>query len=155
MTRFEVLVLTTLLALICRPGEAAKSAESIACTTLPGAVRAAAAREKAKAGTTPVCEKILENGRTLFEVKITTPAGKMREMVNQPGGKLEEWEEETDLKSIPAGARAAIERAPGLGVLHKVDIIRRGSLTLYEGEYRKGPEKKKLVVDADGRAVTP
>ena len=151
MTRLELFVFTASALLVCAPAAPAKTAESVACDTLPAAVRAAASKEKSKPGTASSCEKILDNGRTLFEVKITTPDGKMREIVYQPGGKVEEWEEETDLAAIPAAARAAIQQARGLGVLRKVDVIRRGSLTLYEGEYRDGTAKHKLIVDANGR----
>lgn len=143
--------MTALALLAYGPVEAAKTAAPVACESLPVAIRTAASKEKTKAGTVPSCERILAGGRTLFEVKVTTPAGKMREIVYRPDGSIEEWEEETDLSAIPAGARAAIERAQGMGVLRKVDRIRRGSRTLYEGEYRDGGTKKKLIVDAAGQ----
>lgn len=139
--------------LVCRPGEAAKKTDKVDCATLPAAVQAAAAKVKTKPGTTSSCERIVEDGRTLFEVKATMASGKVREIVYRADGQLQEWEEETDLASIPAAARAAIEKARGTGVLRKVDLIQRGRQMLYEGEYLDGAAKRKLIVDANGRPV--
>jgi hypothetical protein len=79
----------------------------------------------------------------------------MREIVFHADGRLEEVEDESEIGSFPAPARAAIQKAvtSANGVLRKVDIIRRGSTVLYEGEYRIGEVKKKIIVDARGATV--
>jgi uncharacterized membrane protein YkoI len=124
------------------------------CQDLPAAVRSAAAKQKGKPSTERSCEKISDEGKTLYEVKITTTAGKMREIVFRPDGTIAELEDEGDLESIPAAARAAIQKAASSGQLYKVDLIRRGSDVLYEGEYREGGTKKKIIVDATGRMIS-
>ena len=90
---------------------------------------------------------------SLYEVKVIAESGKMREIVFRPDGEIVEFEEEGDLSQIPAAARSAIERATAAGELLKVDVIHRGSTVLYEGEYRSGGTKKKVIVDARGQIV--
>ena len=131
----------------------ARTSEPIACGEVPPAVRAAAQKQKTRKGTESRCEKITENGMSLYEVKVIAESGKMREIVFRPDGEIVEFEEEGDLSQIPAAARSAIERATAAGELLKVDVIHRGSTILYEGEYRNALVKKKVTVDARGRIV--
>jgi hypothetical protein len=132
----------------------ARTVERIDCSAAPAAVRTAALKQKTRPGTEASCEKIAENGAILFEFKVTTEAGRMRETVYAPDGKLVEFEDESDLSQIPPAARAAIEKATASAELLKVDVIHRGSTVLYEGEYRLAGAKKKVIVDTRGRIVT-
>jgi hypothetical protein len=137
---------------VCFIAEAGAS-EKIECRDLPAPVRTAAAKQKTKQGTTPSCEKLTDNGQTLYELKVVVESGRMREIVYHPDGKLAEFEEESRLSEIPADARAGIEKAVASGELLKVDIIHRDRTILYEGEYRLEGAKKKVIVDAAGRIV--
>lgn len=131
----------------------AKTYENIPCRDVPAAVRAVAANQKTRQGTQPSCERITDKGETLYEVKVTVGSGKMREIVFRPDGQITEVEDESELSGIPPAARAAIVKAVAAGELRKVDIIRRGSTLLYEGEYRRQGAKKKVIVDAGGRVI--
>lgn len=131
-----------------------KTAAPFPCQDLPSAVKTAAAKQGVPALSQASCEKIRKAGATLYEVKVTPAPGKMREIVFRPNGELVEFEEESELAAIPPAAQAAILKAVGAGELAKVDIIRRGSTVLYEGEYRMNGAKKKAIVDAAGRPVT-
>lgn len=133
----------------------AKTAQDISCAALPSPVSTAAATYERKPGTEAECEKIDDSGKTFYEVKVTTAAGKMREIVFHPDGRLYELEDEGELADVPAAARMAIQKAVAKGELAKVDIIHRGKITLYEGEYREGGVKKKVIVDKTGKVVGP
>lgn len=130
----------------------AKSNEPIDCAKLPAPVQKAAAASIKKSTSKPVCERITDGGKILFEVKITNAAGRMEELVYLPSGVLEESEEEIPAAEAPAAARNAIRAAVGHGELRKIDRIQRGKLTLYEGEYTMDGVKRKVIVDANGTA---
>ncbi len=131
----------------------ARNVEKMECAAAPAAVRAAAQKQKTQPGSEASCEKIAENGTILFEFKVTNEAGKMREIVFRPDGKMVEFEDESELSQIPPAARAAIEKATVSAELLKVDVIHRGATVLYEGEYRIGGVKKKVIVDTRGRVI--
>lgn len=134
---------------------AQRTASPLPCRDLPPAVRKAADAFQPKPGTEPECEKISDKGRTLYNVKIITAESRMREVVFQEEGTLEEVQDEGNLATIPAPARATIQKAVAQrrGALRKVDVIRRGSTILYEGEFRVGEAKENIIVDARGHLV--
>jgi hypothetical protein len=142
-----------LLAMVAIPGQS-RTAVAISCTDLPAKVASIAAKHPTKPGTQRSCERINDDSRILFEVKVVSPGGKMQEYVYGADGSLVEFEEESELAKIPPGARSAIQKAVAKSVLRKVDVIQRGSTKLYEGEYTDAGQKKKIIVDANGAVIS-
>jgi uncharacterized membrane protein YkoI len=60
-------------------------------------------------------------------------------------------EEETDIDSIPAPAKAAVLKKVGAGKLARVELFTRGGGTMYEAGYTgKDGRKHEVLVKADG-----
>lgn len=129
---------------------AERSVKSIDCANVPAAVRKSAATHIAVSSVPPACERITEDENVLFEVKVTTRAGRTQEWVYRGDGSLEESEEEIPDAKAPEAARQAIRRKVGKGQLRKIDRIQRGNQVLYEGEYNLAGAKRKVIVDGNG-----
>ena len=94
--------------------------------------------------------KETEKGVTQYEVE-TLLNGKHRDFNVDAKGKLLVVEEETDIATIPAAARAAIEKKAAGGKIGMVERLMRGGETLYEAAYTsKGGKKHEVLVKADG-----
>lgn len=132
---------------------AAKTATPIELKDLPAAVRKAASEQESSSDAGRSYEKIIIDGSTFYELKITAPGGRAQEILFRPDGSIAETEEEIDILRIPAAARAAIEHAARSGKLIKVDLIRRNGEELYEGEIRENGKKFAPVFNADGKRV--
>jgi hypothetical protein len=92
------------------------------------------------------------DGATVYEVELTI-RGRTRDMIVDGQGKIVVVEDQVALDEIPAGARAAIERAIGKGKLTRVEKVTRGATTFYEGHVAHGPNLTEVAVDADGKPV--
>lgn len=121
---------------------------------LPAAVAAALAKDKPEGATFRGFEREVIDGKTFFEVQMMV-AGKGKEILYRPDGRIVETEEETTLEAIPGPAREAIRKAMGGGSLRKVDIIRAGKRVVYEGELLVEGKKSQVRFDGKGRAVKP
>jgi len=121
---------------------------------LPAAVAAALAKDKPAGATFRGFEREVIDGKTFYEVQMTV-AGKGREILYRPDGRIVETEEESTLEAIPAPAREAIQKAMGAGALRKVDIIREGKRLMYEGELLVNGQKLQVRFDGKGRKVKP
>src|SRR5690348_15939177 len=75
--------------------------------------------------------KEVENGMTQYEVE-SMLNGKHRDFNVDATGKLVVVEEEVDLGSIPAAAKAAIEKKASGGKLGMVETVTKGDVVLYE-----------------------
>jgi uncharacterized membrane protein YkoI len=62
-------------------------------------------------------------------------------------------EEETTLASIPAPARAAIQKAAGKGKVLTIETVTEGGNVWYEAQLRTGGKKSEVKVDAAGTLV--
>lgn len=93
--------------------------------------------------------KEIERGKTLYEVE-TVANGKTRDLVLDSAGALIEVEQEVDLGSIPAPAKAAIETYAKGGKIDKVETLTKGDVVMYEAAIRKGVKKSEVTVAADG-----
>jgi len=94
--------------------------------------------------------KETENGKTEYEVE-TIRAGKHRDFVVDAKGTVMEVEDETALDSIPAAARAAIEKKAAGGKIGMVETMTRGAATFYEAAYTgKDGKKHSVLVKPDG-----
>lgn len=116
--------------------------------SLPAAVQAAV-KEQTKNATLVGLSKEVEKGKTTYEVE-TKVNGKTRDLLLDAAGKLVEVEEETDIKSIPAAAREAIQKKAVGGTVKRVETLTRGSSVSYEAAIQKNGKNSEINVNADG-----
>lgn len=119
---------------------------------LPAAVQSAV-REQTKNATLSGLSIEKENGKTLYEVE-TKVNGRSRDLMLDQSGAVVETEEEVDLDSIPALAKAAIEKraAAGGGHISKVERATAGSDVSYEATIKtKSGKTIEYGVTSDGK----
>ena len=127
----------------------AGSAAGLQLKSLPAAVQKTV-RDNLKGGEIKNISKETENGVTQYEVE-TMLNGKHRDFNVDAKGALLVVEEETDIATIPAPARAAIEKKAAGGKIRMVELFIRGGETLYEAAYTsKSGKKLEVLVKADG-----
>jgi uncharacterized membrane protein YkoI len=104
-----------------------------------------------KGGEIKNISKEVEKGVTQYEVE-SMLNGKHRDFNVDAKGKLIVIEEEVDIASIPAAAKAAIEKKVAGGKLTMVEALDKGNgVTLYEAAYTtKAGKKSSILVKADG-----
>jgi uncharacterized membrane protein YkoI len=117
---------------------------------LPPAVQAAV-KEQTKNATLVGLSKEVEKGKTMYEVE-TKVNGKTRDLLLDPSGKVLSVEEEVDINSIPAAAKAAIEKKTAGGKIKRVETVTEGSKVSYEAQYEKNGKTAEVAVNADGSA---
>jgi uncharacterized membrane protein YkoI len=116
---------------------------------LPPAVQSAV-KEQTKSATLVGLAKETEKGQTLYEVE-TKVDGKTRDMMLDKTGAIQSVEEEVDLDSIPAPAKAAIQKRAAGGTVEKVEKLTEGSNVSYEAAIKsKSGKKSEAAVNADG-----
>jgi uncharacterized membrane protein YkoI len=141
----QMLIGSTLLAFSAMTAGAA----GLQLKDLPAAARKTV-QETLKGGEIKNISKEVEKGVTQYEVE-TMLNGKHRDFNVDAKGKLLVVEEETDLASIPAPAKDAIERKAAGGKIGMVELFIRGGETLYEAAFTsKGGKKHEVLVKADG-----
>ncbi len=127
----------------------AMAAKSLAVKDLPAAVQKTV-QEQTKGAEIKNIAKETEKGITQFEVE-TLVNGKHRDFNVDTRGGLIVVEEEVAIDSIPAAAKAAIQKKVGAGKLGLVETSTKGSTTLYEAAYTtKAGKKLAVLVKADG-----
>ena len=118
---------------------------------LPPAVQNAV-KEQTKNATLVGVSKEVEKGKTMYEVE-TKVNGKSRDLMLDAAGAVVSVEEEVDLDSIPAAAKAAIEKKVAGGTLKKVETVTEGSKVFYEAAIKtKAGKSTEVSVNADGSA---
>jgi uncharacterized membrane protein YkoI len=116
---------------------------------LPAAVQTAA-KEQTKGATIVGVSKETEKGKTTFEVE-TKMNGKGRDLAFDKTGALLVSEDEVDLDSLPAAAKAAIQKRAAGGTVAKVEKVTAGSTISYEAAIRtKAGKNTEFGVNADG-----
>jgi len=115
---------------------------------LPPAVQAAV-KEQTKTATLVGLSKETENGKTTYEAE-TTVNGKSRDVSFDKTGAIVAVEQEVDLDSIPARAKAAIQKKIGTGTLKKVESVTEGKAVSYEATIVKAGKSSEFGVNADG-----
>jgi len=125
-------------------------AASLQLKNLPAPVQKTV-QENLKGGQIKNISKETEKGVTQYEVE-TMLNGKHRDFNVDAKGKLIVIEEEVDIASIPAAAKAAIEKKVAGGKLTMVEALDKGNgVTLYEAAYTtKAGKKSSILVKADG-----
>ena len=115
---------------------------------LPAAVQKAV-QEESKGAVVKGYAQETEDGKVLYEVE-TTRDGKGRDVSFDASGAVVSVEEETPLASLPAAARAAIEKAAVGGKIGLVEKVTEGGEVKYEAHITKGTKKSEVEVKADG-----
>src|ERR1039458_7053954 len=114
-------------------GGLAMAAKSLAVKDLPTAVQKTV-QEQTKGAEIKNISKETEKGVTQYEVE-TMVNGKHRDFNVDTKGGLVVVEEETAIDSIPAAAKAAIQKKVGTGKLGIVETVTKGADTMYEAGY--------------------
>ncbi len=116
---------------------------------LPAAVQTTV-KEQTKAATLSGISKEVEKGKTLYEVE-TKVGAKTRDLMLSAAGEVLSVEEEVDLESIPAPAKAAFQKRAAGGTVQKVEKVTAGSKVSYEAAIQlKSGKKIEQAVNADG-----
>jgi uncharacterized membrane protein YkoI len=92
----------------------------------------------------------VENGKTEYEAE-TKVNGHGKDITFDENGKLLAIEEEVSLDSLPAAAKAAIEKQAAGAKIRKVEKITKGdNSVIYEAGITKGGKRSEVLVGADG-----
>ncbi len=117
--------------------------------SLPPAVQAAV-KEQTKNATLVGLSTEKEDGKTTYEAE-TTINGKSRDVTLDKTGAIVETEDEVDIETIPAAAKAALRKRAGTGTISKVEKVTAGSSVSYEAAIKtKAGKSTEAAVNADG-----
>jgi uncharacterized membrane protein YkoI len=109
-----------------------------------------AIKDATKDATLVGVETDVENGKTEYEAE-TKVNGHGKDITFDESGKLLATEEEVALDSIPAAAKAAIEKQAGGAKIKKVEKITKGdNSVVYEAAVSKNGKKSEVLVNPDG-----
>lgn len=87
----------------------------------------------------------------MYEVETKDANGKSRDLIIDTAGAVVEIEEEVDIDSIPAAAKAAIQKRLAGGAVQKVEKLTKGSNVSYEAAIKtKSGKNTEVGVNADG-----
>ena len=144
--------LTIILAIAALGGAAAAAEKKLQMKDLPPAVQKTV-QEQTKGAEIRGLSTETEKGKTTYEVE-TMVNGKHRDFLVNAKGAVTEVEDETAIESIPAAARAAIEKKAAGGKIGMVETMTRGGATFYEAGYTsKAGKKLEVLVKPDGTEV--
>jgi uncharacterized membrane protein YkoI len=116
---------------------------------LPAAVQQAV-KEQIKDATLVGLSKEVEKGKTTYEAE-TKVKGKSRDIEFDSKGAVLSIEQEVDMASIPAAAKAAIEQKTAGGTIKKVESVTSGTAVRYEAAVKtKAGKNIEIAVNADG-----
>jgi uncharacterized membrane protein YkoI len=125
--------------------------QKISLKDMPPAVQQAV-MEQSKGATVRGYAKEVEDGTTSYEAELTVN-GRAKDISFGADGKVLAVEEVVTVESIPAPARAAIQKAVGTGELNQVESVTERGTTNYEAAITRGGKKSEVKVDATGKAV--
>jgi hypothetical protein len=130
-------------------GGIATAETTVTFSKLPAAVQNAARAELHGAQVVGASSE-KERGRTTYEVE-TTLNGKSRDMTFDAKGDLLEVEQQLDLNTMPARARAALIKMAGDGTIRKVESVTAGQSVSYEAAITtKSGKHTEAAVNPDG-----
>ena len=132
-------------------GTAPAAQKKIKMQDLPPAVQQTV-KEQTKNATLVGLMKEVENGKTVFELE-TKVNGRGRDLMIDGSGAVLSVEEEVTLDSIPAAAKAAIEKQAAGGKITKVETLTKGKTVTYEAAVVRKGKTSEIAVAADGSAV--
>lgn len=119
---------------------------------LPAAVQKTVTDEIKNATLVGVTKEV-ENGKTVYELE-TKMNGRGRDLIIAGDGSIISVEQEVTLGSVPAGAKAAIEKKAAGGKVAKVETVTEGGKVFYEAALVVKGKKSEIKVSADGSPVT-
>jgi uncharacterized membrane protein YkoI len=137
--------------LLIPTSHAAAAEKRIQMKDLPIAVQQAI-KEQSKGATILGLTKEVENGKTEYEAELTVN-GHGKDISFDAEGRIVSVEEEVPLASLPEGARAAIQKAVGIGKLQKGESVTENGTSFYEATIRKAGKSSEIKVDANGATV--
>jgi uncharacterized membrane protein YkoI len=123
--------------------------KKIAVQKLPPAVQQTV-KEQSKDATIVGVTKETEKGKTVYELETKKANGQTRDLMIDAAGAVLSVEEEVALDSIPAPARAALEKAAAGAKIVRVESVTEGKQVSYEAEIDKKGKKSSVTAKADG-----
>ena len=144
MRKFGIAALAFTGLLIADQGE-----RKIQFKDLPAAVQTAA-KEQSRGATVRGYTKEIENGKPEYEVEMVS-AGKTKDVSMDENGAILEIEQQVDLASLPAEAKAGLEKQAGHAKIVKVESVTRGSKVSYEAVVLRGGKRSEIAITADGK----
>jgi uncharacterized membrane protein YkoI len=132
-------------------GSMAAAETKVKMQELPPAVQKSV-QEQTKGAKLVGLSKETEKGKTVYEVE-TTNGGRTRDLTLDETGAVVEVEQEVTLDSLPAPAKAAIEKKAAGGTIKKVESLTKGGTVTYEAAIVKGGKTSEIQVAADGSAA--
>ena len=136
------------LAMVGLVATTAGAEQKLKMSELPAAVQATVKTETANATVLGIAKET-DKGKTVFEVE-TKVGTKTRDFVVDAAGKVIEVEEETDLASVPAAVRVAIDKQSAGGTVRRIEKATQGGTVSYEVGLRKNGKNSEFTVNADG-----
>lgn len=128
--------------------------EALDMKTLPPAIQKGV-QDQTKGAQIKNISSTVENGKTQYEVE-TLVNGRTRDLTFDSTGTAIVIEEEATLDSIPAPAKAAIQKKVAGSKITKVETLTRGKTTTYEATFTtKAGKASEVEVNADGSAAKP
>jgi hypothetical protein len=118
---------------------------------LPIAVQQAV-KAQSKIGTLQGLSTEVEDGRKVYEAEFKA-SGRSTDVIFDAQGKILSTEAETDLATIPAPAKAAIQKAAGGGRTLLVETVQEGNATSHEAQLDKGGRKSEVKMNDAGKVV--
>ena len=124
----------------------------VALDTLPAAVRSAV-DANTKGAKFVRSTKVTHDGKIEYEVEYDV-SGRSKVLLIDPAGKMEKVEEVVAIATIPAAAKAEVDKSVGTGKLIKVEAITEtGKPTFYEAQYEVGGHKSEVKLASDGKVL--
>ena len=115
---------------------------------LPPAVQKTV-KDQTKNATIVGIAKEVEKGQTVYELE-TKVNGRGRDLMIDSKGTVLSVEEEVALDSIPAAAKAAIQKKSAGGKITKVETLTKGNTVVYEAAVTIKGKATEFSVNADG-----
>jgi uncharacterized membrane protein YkoI len=122
---------------------------AIQMTDLPPAVRKTV-EEQSKGATLRALSREVEAGKTYYEAELKVD-GRSKDVLMDPKGAVVEIEEEATLDSLPASARAAIEKQAGKRRIVSVESVTKDNkVVAYEAKVRGTGKTSEIKVAPNG-----
>jgi uncharacterized membrane protein YkoI len=144
MKRFGIAALAASGLLMADQGE-----KKVQLKDLPAAVQATA-KEQSRGATVRGYTKEIENGKPEYEVE-TVINGMTKDIALDENGSVLEVEQQIELASLPAAAKAGLEKQAGQGKILKVESVTRGSNVSYEAVVMRGGKRSEVAITSDGK----
>jgi hypothetical protein len=144
MKRFGIAALAASGLLMADQGE-----KKVQLKDLPAAVQATA-KEESRGATVRGYTKEIENGKPEYEVE-TVINGMTKDIALDENGSVLEVEQQIELASLPAAAKAGLEKQAGQGKILKIESVTRGSNLSYEAVVMRGRKRSEVAITSDGK----